>query len=719
MFYKLAFKNVKKSLSDYVIYFLTLSFGVCLFYVFNAVEAQQTMLLLSEQQHALLQTGTAMLGYLSVFISFVLAGLILYANNFLIKRRKRELGLYMTLGMDRGKISRILTAETFVIGLFSLGVGLLIGIAASQGMSVLTAKLMNVPIKDFAFSFSKDSLLKTILYFGVIFLVVMLFNIRTVSKYKLIDLIHGGRKNETLRIKKLWVCVVIFLLSVACLGAAYYMIIDNGLFLLDRQFFGSLILGSIGTVLFFLSLSGFLLRIAKGNKRLYYKGLNMFVLRQLNSKINTNFISMSIICIMLLVTIGTFSCGLGAVDVMAGQVDDAAPFDITLKSQSSKNGPQDIEADLKSHGFDFAKQFSGYTQIWLFNTGDLTFRPLYDFAVETMGATYIEERDASYSIPLIRLSDYNKLLALRGEAPISLAADEYAVVCNVKEMHQILKAYVEQGRTFSINGVELRPSSLEIQQYPLQNGMMAMETGTLVVPDTLAESCEPMTALLNANYTKPGETGENAFAAEIAALYGKGEEAPRPYTNALSHYELYMQSGGMKLMISYFVIYVGIVFLITCAAILALQQLSEASDNTERYRLLRRLGTSGRMIDRALFTQILSYFMLPLGLAVIHSVVGISVVNNAIAQFGHLNALPNIKRSSQYPHGGAAVFDHLRRLLPSHLPGQQENDPFKRALRQGCFERSCNNHALFPHSHPVVGGRPARHMLYPLRYTGL
>lgn len=709
MFYKLAFKNVKKSLSDYVIYFLTLSFGVCLFYVFNAVEAQQTMLLLSEQQHALLQTGTAMLGYLSVFISFVLAGLILYANNFLIKRRKRELGLYMTLGMDRGKISRILTAETFVIGLFSLGVGLLIGIAASQGMSVLTAKLMNVPIKDFAFSFSKDSLLKTILYFGVIFLVVMLFNIRTVSKYKLIDLIHGGRKNETLRIKKLWVCVVIFLLSVACLGAAYYMIIDNGLFLLDRQFFGSLILGSIGTVLFFLSLSGFLLRIAKGNKRLYYKGLNMFVLRQLNSKINTNFISMSIICIMLLVTIGTFSCGLGAVDVMAGQVDDAAPFDITLKSQSSKNGPQDIEADLKSHGFDFAKQFSGYTQIWLFNTGDLTFRPLYDFAVETMGATYIEERDASYSIPLIRLSDYNKLLALRGEAPISLAADEYAVVCNVKEMHQILKAYVEQGRTFSINGVELRPSSLEIQQYPLQNGMMAMETGTLVVPDTLAESCEPMTALLNANYTKPGETGENAFAAEIAALYGKGEEAPRPYTNALSHYELYMQSGGMKLMISYFVIYVGIVFLITCAAILALQQLSEASDNTERYRLLRRLGTSGRMIDRALFTQILSYFMLPLGLAVIHSVVGISVVNNAIAQFGHLNALPNILM--------AALL--LRRLLPSHLPGQQENDPFKRALRQGCFERSCNNHALFPHSHPVVGGRPARHMLYPLRYTGL
>lgn len=642
MFYKLAFKNVKKSLSDYVVYFLTLSFGVCLFYVFNAVESQQAILLLSEQQHALLQTGTAMLGYLSVFISFVLAGLILYANNFLIKRRKRELGLYMTLGMDRGKISRILTAETFIIGLFSLGVGLLIGVAASQGMSVLTAKLMNVPMKYFAFTFSKDSFLKTILYFGVIFLVVMLFNIRTVSKYKLIDLIHGGRKNETLRINKLWVYVVVFLLSLACLGTAYYLIIDNGMFMLDNQFYASLILGTIGTVLFFLSLSGFLLRIAKGNKRLYYKGLNMFILRQLNSKINTNFLSMSIICIMLLVTIGTFSCGLGAVDVMAGQVDETAPYDITLTSQSKKKGPQDIEANLKAHGFDFTKQFSGYTQVWLYHAGDLTFQTLYDFAKENMGTTYMDDNDSAYSIPLISLSDYNKLLTLRGEAPISLASDEYAVVCNVKEMRGILEAYVGQGQTFTINGAVLRPSGLEIQPYQLQDSMMSMESGTLIIPDAIAKSCEPMTALLNANYTKPGEEGDNAFTAEIAALYGKGEDAPRPYTRSSSHYELYMESGGTKLMISYFVIYVGVVFLITCAAVLALQQLSEASDNTERYRLLRRLGAPSKMIDRALFMQILAYFMLPLGLAVIHSVVGIYVVNNAIAQFGNLNALPNI-----------------------------------------------------------------------------
>ncbi|HIT52326.1 MAG TPA: ABC transporter permease [Candidatus Fimivicinus intestinavium] len=643
MFYKLALKNVKKSLSDYVIYFMTLSFGVCLFYVFNAVENQQTMLLLSEQQHALLQTGTAMLGYLSVFISFVLAGLILYANNFLIKRRKRELGLYMTLGMDRGKISRILTAETFLIGLASLGTGLLAGIAASQGMSILTAKLMNVPLKMFAFTFSKDSLLKTVLYFGVIFLIVMLFNIRTVSKYALIDLIHSERQNETLRIKRLWVCVVIFLLSVACLGTAYYLIIDNGLFMLDNEFFASLILGSIGTVLFFLSLSGFLLRIAKGSKRLYYKGLNMFVLRQLNSKINTNFLSMSIICIMLLITIGTFSCGLGAVDVMADQTDTYAPYDLTLRSQSSKNGPQDIEADLKAHGFHFAEQFSAYTQVWLYNTGDLNWAPLYDFARNSsVSDTFLTDEDATHTIPLIRLSDYNRLLSLLGQAPISLAADEYAAVCNVKDMRELLELYMQQGQGFTINGTVLRPAKLELQTTPLQNTTIAMETGTLIVPDAVTEGCELMISLLNANFTRPGEAGDTAFRQEISALYGEGEDAVRPYTSIFSHYDLYMESGGTKLMISYFVIYVGVVFLITCAAILALQQLSESSDNLERYRLLRRLGTPGKLIDRALFTQILAYFMLPLGLAIIHSVVGVYVVNNAIAQFGNLNALPNI-----------------------------------------------------------------------------
>lgn len=644
MFYKLAFKNVKKSLSDYVIYFLTLSFGVCLFYVFNAVESQQTMLLLSKQQHAMLQTGTAMLGYLSVFISFVLAGLILYANNFLIKRRKRELGLYMTLGMDRGKISRILTAETFVIGLFSLGVGLLIGIAASQGMSVLTAKLMNVPMKYFAFTFSKDSLLKTILYFGVIFLVVMLFNIRTVSKYKLIDLIHGGRKNETLRINKLWVCVVVFLLSLACLGTAYYLIIDNGLFMLDNQFYASLILGTIGTVLFFLSLSGFLLRIVKGNKRVYYKGLNMFILRQLNSKINTNFISMSIICIMLLVTIGTFSCGLGAVDVMAGQVDETAPFDVSMMSVCSyrnKTQANDIEADLKSRGFDFGEHFKAYSQLWL-RESDLKYKSLQDFAKSVTNYEINDDNEAKIAIPILSLSDYNKFLALRGETPIALGADEYAVVCNLKEMAKILEAYIERGETFTINGTVLRPANVAIQTHNLLDSATTSESGTLIVPDAVAETCQLHRSILNANYTNPGEAGETAFTQAIASLYGAGKDAPRPYTSVRSHYDIYLQSGGTKLLISYFVIYVGVVFLITCAAILALQQLSEASDNTERYRLLRRLGTSGRMINRALFAQILSYFMLPLGLAIIHSVVGVYVVNNAIAQFGNLNALPNI-----------------------------------------------------------------------------
>lgn len=284
MYFKLAIKNVRKSVKDFTIYFLTLAFGVCLFYVFNSIESQQSMLDISESQHELLEIMTQTLGYVSVFITFVLGFLIIYANNFLIRRRKKELGLYMTLGMDRSKISRILIAETFLIGVVALAVGLLVGVFAAQGLSVVTARMFNVSIKRFEFVFSPDALWKSVLYFGIIFLVVMIFNTITVSRYQLIDLLYGGRRNETPRIKKLWVSMALFLLSAACLAAAYVWIMTVGFVGLNGYI---ILLGCMGTLLFFVSLSGFLLRLVKTCKGIYYKGLNMFVLRQINSKITT------------------------------------------------------------------------------------------------------------------------------------------------------------------------------------------------------------------------------------------------------------------------------------------------------------------------------------------------------------------------------------------------------------------------------------------------
>ena len=119
----------------------------------------------------------------SVFIAIVLGFLIVYANNFLISRRKREFGIYMTLGMGRKQISKIILIETVLIGIISLIVGILIGIFASQFMSILVAKLFEADMSEFKFVFSKDACIKTCIYFAVMYLAVMIFNTITISKY--------------------------------------------------------------------------------------------------------------------------------------------------------------------------------------------------------------------------------------------------------------------------------------------------------------------------------------------------------------------------------------------------------------------------------------------------------------------------------------------------------------------------------------------------------
>ncbi|MFQ8600649.1 MAG: ABC transporter permease [Oscillospiraceae bacterium] len=303
MYFKLSLKNVRRSLKDYTIYFLTLTFGICIFYVFNSLDSQQAMLDLTSSQRQMIKLLTTMMGYISVFISVILGFLIIYANKFLIKRRKKELGIYMTLGMNKGGISRVLLYETVSIGFISMAVGLLLGVFLSQAFSIVTANLFEVDLRSYTFAFSGSAFVKSILYFGLIFLCVMLFNWISVSKCKLIDLMTANRKNESLKVRKIWVSVVLFLVSLVLLGAAYAMIIHNGMMMLDAEFTGSLILGSVGTLLFFFSLSGFLVKVVQANKRIYLKNLNMFILRQLGSKINTTFVSMAVICIMLLVTI--------------------------------------------------------------------------------------------------------------------------------------------------------------------------------------------------------------------------------------------------------------------------------------------------------------------------------------------------------------------------------------------------------------------------------
>jgi putative ABC transport system permease protein len=307
----LAGRNVRKSYRDYGVYFFTVAVGVALFYVFNGIGSQSEMLMLSESQYVLMQALDTLMSYLSVLISAVLGFLILYANAFLIRRRKKELGLYMLLGMEKGDVSRILICETVLVGFVSLVMGLLAGVLASQGLIVLTARLYGVAMKSYTFVFSSPALWKSVMYFGVAFIVVMLFNAYNINKQALIDLIYADKKASTFIMPHFGNYKKMFMRSIAMLAAAYVPVVIFGtwVFVIPGVQIILIVLVIAGTFFFFNAFSGFVLRALSKKEDFYFRGLNLFTLGQWNAKMNMAHFSISFVCLMLFLSISSISVG--------------------------------------------------------------------------------------------------------------------------------------------------------------------------------------------------------------------------------------------------------------------------------------------------------------------------------------------------------------------------------------------------------------------------
>lgn len=641
MFCKLAFQNVHKSFKDYTIYFLTLMFGVCIFYTFNSIDAQQAMLNISQSQKEILQSLTSIISGLSIFISVILGFLILYANNFLIRRRKKELGIYLLLGMPKGRVSRILVLETLIIGVFALAAGLGLGLAASQGLSIVSASLFEVDLTEYYFIFSSAAFWKSILYFGVIFLVVIVFNTITISRYKLIDLLYAHRKNQAFRVRRTGASVLLFLFSAACLATAYTLFLEDGLNnIMSLRFLLCILLGVIGTFLFFHSLSGFFLQLVQASPRLYYKGLNMFILRQMSSKINTTHVSMTIICLMLLVTIGTLSSGMALSNALTANLNAVTPYDASFWTYKGSDLPADysplheVQTDVPELS-SLLKETCEVRERSCSVTFDQLILPGAKSETSLISIDDIREENMA----AMSLSDFNLARTMQGKDPIALTEDQFAVNCNYDPTLALINDFLAQGgRTIDVNGEKLSSAYQSAFTDYTFDAVSPMTPGTLILPDRFANALPVSTIYTNMNYLHPGEEGETAFLKAMEDVYLDGDPA-EPYSTALTRLSVYEQSFSLRVVITYVIIYIGLVFLITSAAVLALQQLSESSDNAERYTLLRKLGAEKRMLSRALFTQIFLYFMAPLLLAVVHSAVALKVAIDVVSLFGKMDIM--------------------------------------------------------------------------------
>ena len=637
MYSKIAINNVKKSFKDYTIYFLTIAFAVCIFYSFNSIESQKALLDMNKNQAEYMSLVTTLISYVSVFVSFILGGLILYANNFLIKKRKKELGIYMTLGMSKRKISKILLSETLIVGVLSLIAGLLLGLVVSQGLSLFTAKLFDVGMTEFKFIISSSAILKTVLYFALIFGVLMIFNTRIIAKYKLIDMLTAARKSEDIKIKNPIISSIIFISGIIILGTAYYLVTKSGLNPDKLGFKLSIVFGIIGTAGFFYGIAGFLLGVIQRSKNIYLKKLNIFVTRQISSKVNTNFVSMTVISLMLFITIVLLSTGLSFKSALEKGI--VVPFDASVKLfTDEENKYKSMEDVFKAINYDFNGKEPIFINGYIIDGIDANMI-LKDYAVGEFKKSLDNGKHRWEYIDAIKISDYNKIRSLYGEEPLSINDNEILVTSNFTEAKDSVKNFIKNSPQVSIAGKEYKVANKEYLNEAVYNSELADNVLTIIVPDDFKDMTLNA-AYMNMNYKNPNDPAEEEDMNSLFDSFRRYDEIyDLPMIRATKS-QVYEASKGLTTMILYIGLYLGVVFLISSAAVLALQQLSEASDSSDRYKALKKIGATEKMINKTIFTQTAIYFAMPLILAIVSSIVGISVVNKFIALYGKPNIGP-------------------------------------------------------------------------------
>ena len=689
MLMKLALRNVRRSVRDYAVYFVTLTLGVAVFYAFNAIGDSRVLFEAQEgAENMFLASGASVfdilaqvMTYFSIVVAVVLGFLVLYANRFVVRARKKEFGTYLLLGMSPRQVSSVVLTETLIVGVLALAVGLGLGFLISQAIAFATAGLIGVAISDYHLLFSIHSAQLTLGCFALIFVVVALFNAVQISRCKLATLLSANSRNERMPVRNPLICLIVFVLSCLILAKAYAELNIDGLVYFGEYFRIATLLMLVGTLGLFWSASGFFILLIQRLRGVYFKGLAMFTMRQIATKVNTAFVSLWAVSVLLFFSIVVFSTGFSLV-VFSDQLEENTQFDVSIRASLMALDTSDMEAvpagqyggeDEKAAAIEETKaQRNEICRLWQENGGstaaylkslipdwdervtnsaqvdtwlanDLTNKQLADacgFTLDQIGSDESSNM-ADEGVQYVSLSQFNAARQLAGEKPTELAADEYLVDNTVDKSAKYAQALGQKGRTITVDGHELTASGQVVSQ-SLQVSSMSCLLAVLVVPDELAAdrfAAGDLPYLSELNVNLASDSQEQAMK-DMMAEYGKAappseELAEKGWTYdsrpwPVSYYDtsesVVADSMGLTLLLVYLALYIGFIFLMTTAAVLSVQQLSEVADSIPRYRLLAQLGCDRGMVLRSLRTQVGIYFGAPLLVAGCHSACAISVL---------------------------------------------------------------------------------------------
>ena len=693
MLCKLAWGNVRRAGRDYLVYLLTLTLGVTVFYAFNTISMQVDIAGIDEE--GLAQVMGSMLGYLTYFLAGVMAFLMVYANNFIMKRRKKEFGLYQVLGMGRGRVATIMALETVIVSVVAFVAGIVLGVGLSQLMTFFTASLFKTQIANFHFFFSVHAFNLTLACMLVMFVLTLLLNLRAVRRTKLIELMGAERRNESIKTRNPWIAITIFAVGVVLVGVAYYRLLRDGFPLTAtdsklqeamNQFGITTAMVTVGTFALFWGLSGMLIKLLQSLRGVYWRGLNMFIVRQLAAKVNTVCFSMGVIAMLLFLAITSVTCGMSIANVMNENLERYNPVDVSQmyvyytpdtfdyykgyvnpSDEADRMALADTTVDLYPawHGegksadsndetgkkVNIADVAGEHVQIdsylsYPLGGSDPSVTP--SEMCKTMGEKLPKAFGGSNAdtmgLFVTPASQYNKLRQMMGEEPVSIGRDQYLLTCDMGgELVDLYTKYMAGGHALTLGGHTLKPATDKSDEdtAAIANSAMGSNPGTVVVADELLSqiNLQPYSSSLLVNYKQGMDTTEADESIKYTLLDNLLVDGKEPgfWGAFITRSEMYTQAAQMNGLISYLAIYIGFVLVVACAAILSIQQLSNVADGSRSYRVLAQIGCDDRQIRHSVMAQQAVFFLFPLAVGLAHSFVALKVIIELVSIFGNMS----------------------------------------------------------------------------------
>ena len=656
MTFKLAYANIRKSVQDYTIYYLTIIISAALFYAFNSIGVQSQSLDI-QSRNALQSIQTVMSG-MTIFLSFIFGFLLVYANNYLIRRRKKELGIYQLLGMKKTQVAKILTLEILLSSLVSLAIGIVLGIFLSHFLYFVTASVMQTKVTNFHFMFSMEAMIFTISCFVLMFLVVWIFTLVSVTQVKLIDLFQASRRNEDVKLRNPYVAGVIFIGAIALISWACVRLHDHKynefLNMVEIEFptqfaitTGLLILG---TIMLFYSFASAYLMFAQSRKGSYYTGLNMFSVRQIASRFTNATSTMVVMTLLLFFTLSCLTTSLGFNSYFRWLEENRFPYDMSISSAPHFVGEDDFEIyapggktldeHLKEQGLDnldaiidkrayvqvFSPEAIGQTKdsmriSKLFKDNGCDIKRLQkDNAISDEHMKAISDE----YLRVVTYSQYLEACKFTDTKPVQMNDNEYLLAGNLVDVYpQMLSTLMQKGVTFDVRGHKLTPATDTSLTGPVVAMLdTAFGTGTcegaIIVPDNLVDTTAPMYAQSEKFTLKDGVDNQYAANKVSGLIIQEGaehSESDIAWSSSLIFFDLADYQKNIlsaKLVIVYIAFYLGFVLTITVGTILSIQQLSSALDSRNSYEILRKIGVSDELCRRSMLKQVTFYYISPL-----------------------------------------------------------------------------------------------------------